>query len=473
VTTERHAGLEDLLGYPLMSAIMGRRSRRVSRGTSVTAGPLSHESTNPRAPLSELEEAVLIVSTGLTGITHMDGPLDIPDGGKELGSPFINTLARAGASPDNSQPTHFFMSNDTGTFLIKRLEGRAGLDTMKDLPPRWADWTEGDWLGVATAVKHKLFDRRIEFPREFPFFVGWNKQLSNWPGSTMFLPVVDCTRMCINGMLNLLAEPDGQRPLFIDEWQKFRPRTLLDWAAWAGGLLGITEKIPYQPIGGVKRARGGFVNPKIVIPLGYARCMFADQENFFLQQNLMLVAEAMGLGSWIHASPQSPYAFQRDAEKGHYGLGFRFHEPERKWRRWPPVPASQPNPVGLDGVLEGLCPPYVDSMDDAVDRLLEQKFGNLGAYGDTEIFSRSYRDARSADQYLGHATHYPPEAIRYTKDICNYLVDTYGRFPAHVDAFYLPSTWLQVCHVELEYYDKQLRPELYPRQRQHRAIWGH
>jgi hypothetical protein len=27
--------------------------------------------------------------------------------------------------------------------------------------------------------------------------------------------------------------------------------------------------------------------------------------------------------------------------------------------RWPPLPSTQANPVGIDGVLEGLCPPYV------------------------------------------------------------------------------------------------------------------
>ena len=52
-----HPGLEDLFRYPLMSAIVERRSRRVCRGTSVAAGDLSHQSTNAPAPLSQLEEA--------------------------------------------------------------------------------------------------------------------------------------------------------------------------------------------------------------------------------------------------------------------------------------------------------------------------------------------------------------------------------------------------------------------------------
>jgi len=40
-------------------------------------------------------------------------------------------------------------------------------------------------------------------------------------------------------------------------------------------------------------------------------------------------------------------------------------------------------------------------------------------------------------------TQYSAQTIAYTKDICNYIYDTYGRFPAHVDTFYTPGMWLQ------------------------------
>src|ERR1700750_256543 len=88
----RSPGIDSLFQYPLMSALFDRRTRRIARGTSVLADSLSHTSTNAPAPLSALEEAVLIVSTGLTGAVIHDGPLEIPGGGKELGTPFINAL---------------------------------------------------------------------------------------------------------------------------------------------------------------------------------------------------------------------------------------------------------------------------------------------------------------------------------------------------------------------------------------------
>jgi len=98
----RSSGIEALFQYPLMAALFDRRTRRIARGTSVMANGLSHTSTHAPAPLSALEEAVLIVSTGLTGSVMHDGPLEIPTGGNELGTPFVNALGRSASSPDNS-----------------------------------------------------------------------------------------------------------------------------------------------------------------------------------------------------------------------------------------------------------------------------------------------------------------------------------------------------------------------------------
>ncbi len=464
------AGLADLLAFPLVSAIAQRRSRRVARGTSVLARELSYESPHRPEPLSPLEEAVLIVSTGLTGITTHDGPLDSTTHGRELGTPFLNILARAGSSPDNSQPTHFVMVNDEGTWLIRRLPAPAGLDAMKGLPTSWRDWTEADWLAAAALVKHRLSPTRLDFPRAFPYYLGWNKQLSNVPGTTMFLPLVDTTRMYINALLNICAEPEGQRPLFIDEWQQFHPRNAMDWIGWLAARVHLAPAIPYQPIGGVRRVRSGFVNPDIPIPLGLVRTFLSDHESFFLTQNLMLLAEGMGLGAWIHVTTPGAYLFDGQGGKVGPGLGFRMHTPEKKWRRWPPLPASQPNPVGIDGVLEGLCPPYV-TVDEAIDQVLEQKFGPGGAYGNSGIFDRAYRRPADGRAFLSDGDRYSTGAIEYTREVCHYIYDTYGRFPAHVDAFYQPGTWLQLCHVEVEYYERFFDPALFRRQAEHDARW--
>jgi hypothetical protein len=185
----------------------------------------------------------------------------------------------------------------------------------------------------------------------------------------------------------------------------------------------------------------------------------------------MLIAQGMGLGGWVHGSVFPPYIWQRDESKGWYGLGFRMAEP-KTLSPTPPVPASQANPVGIDGVLESLSPPYVSSMREAVERVIEHKYGETsGGYGDSTVFPRSYRRAEDAKAFAHVGTRFKKEVVEYVTEVCEYIVDRYGRFPAHVDAFYTPGVWLQFSHLELEYYDKYFDPRLYTRQAAHDGIW--
>ena len=66
----------------------------------------------------------------------------------------------------------------------------------------------------------------------------------------------------------------------------------VDWVAWLASKVGLVDPIPYQPIGGLARARGGFATPEAPLPIG---AVFADArtdpEPFFLLQNLMLMGE--------------------------------------------------------------------------------------------------------------------------------------------------------------------------------------
>jgi hypothetical protein len=186
----------------------------------------------------------------------------------------------------------------------------------------------------------------------------------------------------------------------------------------------------------------------------------------------MLIAQGMGLGGWIHAAVGAPYVFERDPAKGKFGIEFRMQKP-KSWRRWPPLPTTIDNPIGIDGVLEALTPPYVKTMDEAVDRVIEEKYGPAGTYGDTDIFNRAYKKGEYGDAFLKMANRRPTkQAVEYTKEICNYIFDTYGRFPAHVNAFHLPGVWLQFSHLEMEFYDKYFDASLYQRQAAHDELWG-
>jgi len=464
-------GLADLLQYPLLSAISDRRTRRICQGTSINAGSLSYTSGNSPAPLTPLEEAILIVTTGLAGFSLHDVPLKHPNGDPVYATTQMEIPARTASSADNVQATHFFLINDEGTWLIQQVRGREALSWLREFPPDRTDWTEQHWLAAAAGVKRKIYNERMDFPRQWPYYFTWNKIISNAPGTSVFMPIVDTTRQMINVLFIMLSEPDGQRPLVMDDWSKFKPRKLIEWAAWFGSKIGVVPNIPYEPVAGIERVQKKWLQSDNPLPLGFAGTMRTDYEALFHLQNLMLVTHAMGLGGWIHAAVGAPFVFDRDPSKGTYGLGFRMQQP-KKFRRWPPLPAALPNPVGLDGVLQSLSPPYVKSMDEAVEMVLEEKYGPEGVYGDKVVFDKPYRSENDAVAFMREAERPSKPTIQYVKDICNYIFDTYGRFPAHVNAFHVPGVWLQVSHLEIEYYEKFFQPHLYHRQARHYSVWG-
>jgi hypothetical protein len=110
-------------------------------------------------------------------------------------------------------------------------------------------------------------------------------------------------------------------------------------------------------------------------------------------------------------------------------------------------------------------------MDAAVDRMIEEKYGPHGIFTDPTLIARAYKNAGDAETYLKLEHRHPPEAIRYAKDICNYIYETYGRFPAHIDAFYTPGFWVQFHHLELEYYERFFDPYLWRNQAAHDRAW--
>ncbi len=76
--SEDFAGFDAMSKYPLFEALHKRRSRRIGLGLkSVPAGSNTYTSNAAPQPLSELEEAILISATGLTGITLPDRPFEI------------------------------------------------------------------------------------------------------------------------------------------------------------------------------------------------------------------------------------------------------------------------------------------------------------------------------------------------------------------------------------------------------------
>ena len=133
------------------------------------------------------------------------------------------------------------------------------------------------------------------------------------------------------------------------------------------------------------------------------------------------------------------------------------------------IPREQPvlaNPVGLDGVFQAYCPPYFPRMDAAVDAIL------------TPLLRQSAGSARpdapclmSDAEHRTGAVEISEEGIACTKAICNYIYETYGRFPGGLDAMHL-MWFMQAHHLDTDYYDRFFRSGAYGHTHApHLAIW--
>jgi hypothetical protein len=445
MSQNQNEALNSTLRYPFFSALFNRRSRRISKGIkSIPAGSLTYTSTQEPQPLDPLEEALLIAATGITGVTMPDMPFTSEEGKPLVGSPMLEINGRTASSPDNAQATHFFMINDSGTYFLRKPD---------NLDPHFfrGELTPDKLISYAELCKVKILDQRLEFPRVYPCYIGRNKFVSNLPGSTLFVPVLDLTKQYINGLMFLLSQPEGYRPSFVDDWN-------------------------FYCYAGVKKwVRSGFLNKDLPIPLGYTNTFRIHIESDMLVQNLLLTIQALGLGGWVHAAFVGPLLLGDAVYAAKYGpgLNFRFVR-ARKLKRllkfMVPPPAWRDNPVGKDGILEGHCPPYFGSMNEAVDDLLKHKYGPGGLYKDPKFLAQVFKPGM-AQQFIEEVPHYSDDVIACVKDICNYIHDTYGRFPAHVDAMHVPGVWVQAHHLDLNYYDQLYQGGYSDSQRSHQQLW--
>src|SRR5262249_3128621 len=100
-----------------------------------------------------------------------------------------------------------------------------------------------------------------------------------------------------------------------------------------------------------------------------------------------------------------------------------------------------PNPVGLDGVFQGFCPPYYASMDAAVDAVIAVAARHTDAVAPHRPAEGDFRPSLS------------DEGVACAKAVCRYILETYGRFPASVDTMHL-MWFMQVHHLDLDFYER-------------------
>jgi hypothetical protein len=159
-------------------------------------------------------------------------------------------------------------------------------------------------------------------------------------------------------------------------------------------------------------------------------------------QNMSLAATAMGLGSFMMHTIDLPTVMR--------ALGMRFEK-----RREGSFPQATDNPVGIDGVLEGFCPPY-RSLEQAVDEIAALKWGPEGIYG-----KKGYDLPRPG---------FYDSITDIVKAYCTYVYETYGRFPKYADAMFVPIL-AQIHHLDLGFYQTLLPEYLNDADRKHVSEW--
>ncbi|TGQ54052.1 hypothetical protein EN854_33210, partial [Mesorhizobium sp. M4B.F.Ca.ET.211.01.1.1] len=144
--------------------------------------------------------------------------------------------------------------------------------------------------------------------------------------------VVDLSRQYINGMMYLLTQPDGARPNIVDDRNFYRSAGVKRWV------------------------KNGFLNKDLKIPLGAIGSLRTQIEADLLLQNIFLVADAMGLGAWIHGSISPPVLVGDPKFSKIYGplLGFDVEVPRcrpmdiLRWQiQLPNYSNLRSNPIGL------------------------------------------------------------------------------------------------------------------------------
>ncbi len=413
--SEYPEGLDRAVEHSFYDAVFQRRSRRFGLGMEIEKGPLRYKSRHDPVPLSELEEAILVwTGLGIKNINLSDFP---PHVGLDLEMQFTSkTIPALG----DVHRTELFYTNDEGLYMIKmhdkRPEDFEGLEKMtrRERTDRI--------LELFRESKIRLSDGRADLPSKPPGIAAHNLWNVNKPGTTVFMPVTDLSA-CIINLYFFYMRPD-HRFNFVDELHGLRPP----------GTAGWLEK--------------GFLDASKRMPLVEAELRFANgyiAEQAFMGQNMVLALQTLGLGGWLFSGFAS--MFMLGGTPFHRGLGFRFATPKIQGDSGNPNPVA----VGRDDLFQAFCPPYYEDMGEAVEAFNDMKWTNW------ESHKLPYKDPTGV---LGEIERPSRDEIQVVKDICNYVYDTYGRFPAFSDPMFL-RFMVQAHHLDLDFYDKYYPPGAY------------
>ena len=418
-------GLIEAVDFPLIEAIHGRRSRRFARGMSIPDGPLAYTSKHEPAPLSELEQMLLLTTAaGNTGWSNL-----IPY--NRFYAP--NLPNYAGAAGGRSFPsaagfhtTEFFYTDDNGVYFLPT-RGMAATKAK-------ATNDETDLKAYLDAHKSriiKIADGRLKTPAQPQHMEMHNEWCANVAGSTLIIPVSDLAQHVILSLCYLVQS----------------------------GVC-IYDDVNNRPIPGIDRFKNR-VDIENPFPMSYLEQMSLTEVTVELSCACYagaLMSQAMGLGGWMYEGINPFSILGASGDPAVPGLGFRFD-------MLPDQPL--PHVTGLDGVFEGHCQPHFKDMRAAVASVVERKFGSGGPFN-----AKTPGPYKETDATRSSAAPIDEEFVDCVAAMAQYVQDTFGRFPATVPAVFT-LMYLQAHQLDTDFYDTHFTPGAYLKTHaEHRQNWG-
>ncbi len=401
-------GLVDALTYPFFQTIFDRKSRRVGLGMTVGSDVIPYESPYEPVPLSELEEALLVMAaTGLTGLNLAD--LDPVRGMSTL----VQWTNRTWPSACSNHGTELFWSNDEGLWYLNMFGLVPEPDEISTVSGKSIDEQAEYIVQLYRRARVKLQDGRGQLPTTLPGLFDFNQWNANKPGTSLFVPVTNMTLEYINVLFIYLAR--SYKFSIVDEQNGGRSAGLQHWVD--SGRVDPARQM------GMIELESRVLSMMVV-------------EQAFMCQNLNLAIQAIGLGGWTFTGYLPKFVMGGGDVPG---LGFRFETAKN----------GNTFPVGRDGYFEGFTPPYYKDMHEAVDAFMAMKWAAM----DDDV-SKPYK---APDAFVQSIPRPHEETVEMVKAYCQYVWDTYGRFPMGIDPMYQRLT-CQAQHVDPDFYAQYYPP---------------
>lgn len=399
-------GFYDMIQFPFLNALLGRRSRRFYMGAEIPDGVFSYKSSQSTLPLSELEKILILSScAGNTSWHHMIYRA-------QNYAPFLPNYAASAAgrvfpSSAGFHTSMTFFTDDQGVYVYNNRDSENPNERDYD-----GNIELEDIIKNVSANIVKLQPQRLSLPPQPPYTEPHNTWVANHPGSLLIIPVGDLAQHVLLNLCYMLQN----------------------------GVVAY-DNINKRPIPGISEF-DSIVNTENTWSISFIEQWSLSELTVELATSCYagtLMLQAMGLGGWMFNGLDSFSVLGASADSDIPGLGFHYTTNNN----WP-----YPNVTGLPGIMEGFCPPHFANMRDAVEAVCDRKFGPGGPFNKkTPGPWKNSEAVRSAAQFHN-------ETFRRCVALqAQYIFDCFGKFPGTVPSIFC-IMYLQAHHLDLDFYDK-------------------